>query len=430
MSAEPKPMAPAWTDADARGALRHLFDVAVASADPAVMLARHLPAKPAGRCIVVGAGKAAASMAQAVDIAWPDVELTGAVVVPYGYGLSAGRIAVREAAHPVPDAASEAAAREILDLVARLSPDDLVLVLISGGGSSVMALPAPGITLSDKQEVSRLLLASGLDIRTMNVVRRRMSAIKGGKLLAAAQPARVVTLAISDIPGDDVASIASGPSIPDSTADVDLGHVVALLGAQLPAAVTARLLAPAEARVTSADCDVRLIGTPAAALDAAAAAARCVGLHPVLLGDDLEGESHVLGAEMATLAQRGVAVPTVFLSGGETTVTLAGRACGRGGRNTEFALALACALDGDDGIWALAADTDGEDGASRAAGAMIGPDTIARAAAATLDARSYLAAHDSATLFDALGDLLLTGPTRTNVNDFRAVLVLPQEMQR
>jgi len=428
MSAMPEVVASAWTDREARAALRHLFDVAVASADPTHMLAAHLPERPVGRCVVVGAGKAAAAMAAAVDAAWPDVVLSGLVVVPYGYGAPAGRIMVREAAHPVPDDASEAAARAILTMVGTLTRDDLVLVLISGGGSSVMALPADGITLADKQAVSRLLLASGLDIRTMNMVRRRLSAIKGGKLLAAAQPARVVTLGISDIPGDDVAAIASGPSVPDPTADADLSHVVGLFGQQLPARVAERLLAPVATPSLIEDCDFRLIGTPAAALAAAATAARSLGLAPVLLGDDLEGESHTLGAEIARLALAGVAVPTVFLSGGETTVTLAGSACGRGGRNTEFALALACALDGDAGTWALAADTDGEDGASHAAGALIAPDTIARAAAMALDARAFLAAHDSATLFDALGDLLLTGPTRTNVNDFRAVLVLPQEM--
>jgi len=425
--AEPIAKLSPWTDQTARDALRHLFDVAVASADPARVLAQHLPPKPQGRCIVVGAGKAAASMAAAVDAAWPDVNLSGIVVVPYGYGMPAGRIMVREAAHPVPDAASEAAAREILAAVVGLLPEDLVLVLISGGGSSVMALPAPGITLADKQKVSRLLLASGLDIRTMNVVRRRLSAIKGGKLLAAAHPARVVTLGISDIPGDDMAAIASGPSIPDPTADMDLRHVVALLGDQLPAAVSARLLTVEPTILFSGDHDARLIGTPAAALDAAADAARALGLHPILLGDDLEGESQALGQEMAALVRRGVPTPTVLLSGGETTVTLAGKTPGRGGRNTEFALALACSIEGRPDVWALAGDTDGEDGASKAAGALIAPDTIDRCAAIGLDAHTYLAAHDSGTLFATIGDLLVTGPTCTNVNDFRAVLVLPSE---
>ena len=416
-----------WTDARARAALRHLFDVAVASADPAQMLAQHLPARPRGRCIVVGAVKAAAAMAAATDAAWPDVDLTGVVVVPYGYGMSAGRITVREAAHPVPDAASAAAAREILSAVTGLGADDLVLVLISGGGSSVMALPVDGISLADKQAVARLLLASGLDIRTMNMVRRRLSAIKGGKLLAAAHPARVVTLGISDIPGDDVAAIASGPSVPDPTAMVDLHPVVDLLGDGLPAAVRATLLAPPSETPVAHSFDFRLIGTPAAALDAAAAAARALGLDPVLLGDDLEGDSQALGREMAALCRRGVRSPTVLLSGGETTVLLNGGGYGRGGRNTEFALALACALDGAAGVWALAGDTDGEDGASGAAGAVIAPDTIARSSAAGMQARIFLDGHDSATLFDRIEDLVVTGPTRTNVNDFRAVLVLPRE---
>jgi glycerate 2-kinase len=429
MMAEPAATPMSWTDQTARNALRNLFDVAVASADPSRVLARHLPSKPVGRCIVVGAGKAAASMAAAVDVAWPDVDLSGTVVAPYGYAMPAGRITVREAAHPVPDAASEDAARIILTAVDGLQPEDLVLVLISGGGSSVMALPAEGITLADKQKVSRLLLASGLDIRTMNMVRRRLSAIKGGKLLTAAQPARVVTLGISDIPGDDMAAIASGPSIPDPTADMNLRHVVAMLGDQLPAAVSGRLLSPAPAITSCPNHDARLIGTPAAALDAAAAAARTMGLHPILLGDDLEGESEALGREMATLVRRGVSTPTVLLSGGETTVTLTNQSPGRGGRNTEFVLSLACALEGRRGVWALAGDTDGEDGASKAAGAMIAPDTIGRSTAIGLDARAYLARHDSAALFDAIGDLLVTGPTRTNVNDFRAVLVLPLEDQ-
>lgn len=420
-----------WTDADARSAMRQLFDAAIASADPARTLTQHLPEKPQGRCIVVGAGKAAASMASAVDAAWRDVDVSGVVATPYGYGKPAGRIAVHEAAHPIPDAASEAAARAIMAAVECAGADDLVLVLISGGGSSAMALPAPGISLSDKQRVGRLLLASGLDIRTMNVVRRRLSGIKGGKLLAAAWPARVVTLGISDIPGDDVAAIASGPSVPDPSAAMDLSHVVALLGDDLPENVRTRLLA--RAPVVTNDIrphDFRLIATPGATLEATAAAARTMGLEPVLLGDDLEGDSRALGIEMAAMAQRPVAVPTILLSGGETTVTLLGGRYGRGGRNTEFALSLACALDSRERVWALAADTDGEDGASGAAGAIVTPDTLARARAAGLDVESFLAGHDSATLFDRIGDLLVTGPTFTNVNDFRAVLMLPKEIYR
>jgi glycerate 2-kinase len=405
-----------WSDTRARSVLRALFDAAVASADPARTIAAHLPAPPTGRCVVVGAGKAAASMAAAVEAAWPDVLLSGVVVTPYGYGAQTRRIRVLEAAHPVPDANSEAAAREVLTAVHGLSDNDLVLVLISGGGSSVMSLPVEGVSLADKQLVNRLLLASGLDIRTMNAVRRRLSAIKGGKLAAAAAPARVVTLGISDIPGDDIAAIASGPSVPDPMPDADLSDVVRLLGPALPEAVARRLLI----------AEFHLIGTPAGALHAAATSARAQGLDPIILGDDLEGESRVLGAEMATRASSAVIRPTVILSGGETTVTLAGAPAGVGGRNTELLLSMVVALNGRPGVWALAADTDGEDGASRAAGAVAGPDTIARARAAGLDPASFLLNHDSGSLFAATDELLVTGPTRTNVNDFRAILVLPQ----
>jgi glycerate 2-kinase len=415
-----------WSDTRARSVLRALFDAAVASADPARTIAAHLPAPPTGRCVVVGAGKAAASMAAAVEAAWPDVLLSGVVVTPYGYGAQTRRIRVLEAAHPVPDANSEAAAREVLTAVHGLSDNDLVLVLISGGGSSVMSLPVEGVSLADKQLVNRLLLASGLDIRTMNAVRRRLSAIKGGKLAAAAAPARVVTLGISDIPGDDIAAIASGPSVPDPMPDADLSDVVRLLGPALPEAVARRLLIADPVPAASAPAEFHLIGTPAGALHAAATSARAQGLDPIILGDDLEGESRVLGAEMATRASSAVTRPTVILSGGETTVTLAGGPAGVGGRNTELLLSMVVALNGRPGVWALAADTDGEDGASRAAGAVAGPDTIARARAAGLDPAFFLLNHDSGSLFAATDELLVTGPTRTNVNDFRAILVLPQ----
>ncbi len=417
----------AWTDQRARLALRAMLDAAIASADPARILAAHLPPPPEGRCVVVGAGKAAASMAVALEAAWPDVPLSGVVVTPYGYGMPTRRIVVREAAHPVPDANSEAAAREILAAVSGLTPSDLVVVLISGGGSSVMALPAEGLTLADKQAVNRVLLSSGLDIRTMNIVRRRLSAIKGGKLAEAAAPARVVTLGISDIPGDDVASIASGPSVPDPNADADLDEVVRALGDQLPEAAIHRLLQRPVRPPTPVRQEFRLIGTPAAALEAAAAAARMEGITPIILGDDLEGESRRLGAELAAKALHPVDRPTVLLSGGETTVTLAGGPTGRGGRNTELVLSFACAVDSHPGIWALSADTDGEDGANGgAAGAITAPDTLARAWAAGLDPSIHLDRHDSGTFFAGIDDLLVTGPTRTNVNDFRAILILPQ----
>lgn len=407
-------------DGEARGLLRRMFDAAVGAADPARVLAAHLPERPAGRCVVVGAGKAAAAMAAAVEAAWPDVELSGLVVAPYGQRLPTRRIEVLEASHPVPDANSEVAARRILAAVAGLGPDDLVLALISGGGSSLMALPAPGVTLADKQAVGRLLLASGLDIKAMNAVRRRLSAIKGGKLLAACAPARVVTLAISDVPGDDPVAIASGPTIPDPGAELDLAPLVKRLGPGLPPAAAALLLQPSAAQ-QSAPVDYRMIAAPAMALEAAAAVAREAGLRPIMLGDALEGEAAVVGSAMAAQALA-VGPGVVLLSGGETTVSIGAGPAGRGGRNTEFLLSLVADLGAAPAIWALAADTDGLDGAGPAAGALAGPDTLNRARAAGLDARAHLAAHDSGGFFDALGDLVSTGPTHTNVNDFRAVL--------
>jgi len=415
-----------WTDARARDLLRRMFDAAVAAADPQQVLAACLPPPPKGRCVVVGAGKAAGSMARAVEAAWGDVPLSGTVVAPYGYAMPTSRIRVREAAHPVPDGNSEAAAREILDSVQGLSPDDLVLSLISGGGSSVLSLPADGLTLADKQQVNRALLSSGLDIRSMNAIRRRLSAIKGGKLAAAAAPARVITLAISDIPGDDAAAIASGPTIPDPDAARDLAPLAALLHGQISAAAHALLLCPASIPAEPSASDVRLIATPRQSLEAAAQVAREAGITVEFLGDDLEGESRELGAEMAGRALGPLTGPTLFLSGGETTVTLTGQKAGRGGRNTEFALSLAIALSGKAGVWALAADTDGEDGASGGgAGAIVAPDTLARANGAGLDPAQSLAGHDSGSFFEAIGDLLKTGPTFTNVNDFRAILVVP-----
>jgi hydroxypyruvate reductase len=416
-----------WGNAEARSLLERMFEAAVASADPAKVVAAHLPQPPAGRCIVVGAGKAAAAMAAAVEAAWPNVGLSGVVVVPYGYGAPTRRVVVREAAHPIPDSNSHAAALEILDKVGGLSPNDMVLALISGGGSAVMVLPGKGITLEEKQAVNRALLASGLDIRTMNIVRRRLSGIKGGRLAAAASPARVITLAISDIPGDDPASIASGPTVPDPDAETDLTSVADALAGQLSEAVVRRLLTPGPAVAPAPNSEFRLVATPAAALDAAAQVARGQGLDVEILGDDLEGESRTMGILMAAGARRRVYRPTVILSGGETTVTLGSGRPGKGGRNTEFLLSLALALKETPGVWALAADTDGEDGASGgAAGAFIAPDTLARARAAGLRATDSLQRHDSGGFFEHLGDLLVTGPTRTNVNDFRAILVLPQ----
>ncbi|MEJ0085317.1 MAG: DUF4147 domain-containing protein [Pseudomonadota bacterium] len=416
-----------WDDANARALLRKLFDTAIASADPRKVLAAHLPARPAGRCLVVGAGKAAGSMAAAVEAAWPDVPLSGVVVVPYGSGAPTRRITVREAAHPVPDANSVAAAQEILDSVSGLGPDDLVLALISGGGSSVMALPAPGITLADKQTTNRVLLQSGLDIRAMNAVRKRISAIKGGRLAAAAAPARVVTLAISDIPGDEIAAIASGPTVPDLDAGLDLTSIIARWEHLLPVAVIERLRTASVPAPAGNSCESRLIATPGAALAAAAEVARNAGLAVENLGDDLEGEAREVGVAMARHALGPRTRPRVILSGGETTVTITGGRAGRGGRNSEFLLALGAALADSAGVWAIAGDTDGEDGASGgAAGALWSPDTLARARALGCDAVAHLDAHDSGSFFDALGDLIRTGPTRTNVNDFRAILIIPK----
>ena len=421
-----------WDDDRARSALRAIFDAAVAAADPWRVLAHYLPAKPTGRCIVIGTGKSAASMAAALEAAWPDVALEGTVVTRYGHAVPTRRIEVIEAAHPVPDANSELGARRLLARVQGLSADDLVLALISGGGSALLALPAPGLTLADKQTVNRALLACGATITEMNTVRKHLSAIKGGRLAAAAAPARVVTLAISDVPGDDPTVIASGPTVPDATTFADARALIFRYGIQTPASVTAHLAAELDETPKPGSlphASFRLITTPALALQAAAEAARALGLTPVLLGDALEGEAREMGTLMAGIARsvrhhsQPVRAPAVLLSGGETTVTLTGGSAGRGGRNTEFLLALAVALNGAKNIWAAAGDTDGIDGTEDAAGAIVSPDTLARARMAGLDPRAILACHDSYSLFAAIGDLIRTGPTLTNVNDVRAILI-------
>jgi glycerate 2-kinase len=429
----------AWDDARARDALRRMFEAAVRSADPRTVLARHLPEPPpsGGRVLVLGAGKSAAAMAAAVEAAWPGQDLSGLVVTRYGHAAPTRRIEVVEASHPVPDAAGEAAARRILDLArGGLTERDLVLFLVSGGGSALLALPAPGLTLADKQAVNRALLRSGATIHQMNCVRRHLSAIKGGRLAAAAHPARVVTLAISDVPGDDPAVIASGPTVPDPNSFADARALLSHYRIAPPAAVAAHLARgeeetpkPGDPRLAGGD--YRMIATPLMALEAMAAAARAMGLAPLILGDALEGEAREVGTVLAGIARsvrahgHPLAAPAVLLSGGETTVTIRSGdgEPGRGGRNTECLLGLAVALAGDPGIWALAGDTDGVDGTEDAAGAVVAPDTLARAAAAGLDARAVLAAHDSYGVFSALGDLVRTGPTLTNVNDVRAVLV-------
>ena len=426
-----------WTDEAARAALRGMFDAAVAAADPQQMLAKHMPERPKhGRCIVVGAGKAAAVMAAALESAWPDVALSGVVVTRYGHAVPTQHITVLEAAHPRPDANSEAAARQILCAVQGLTKDDLVIALISGGGSALMALPAPGLTLADKQAVNGALLACGATIGEMNVIRKHLSAIKGGRLAAAAAPARLVTLAISDVPGDDPGVIASGPTMPDGSTFADARALVARYKLRLPDAVVARLAQNDDEtpKPGSFTPDYRLIATPAMALRAAAEAARGFGLVPLILGDALEGESRELGIILAGMARsvrdhgQPLAGPAVLLSGGETTVTIRDGKAGQGGRNTECMLALAVALGGAAGIWAAAGDTDGIDGTEDAAGAIVAPDTLARAVAAGFDPRALLDGHDSYRLFAGIGDLITTGPTLTNVNDIRAVLVAPKDL--
>ena len=421
-----------WNDERARTVLRRVFDAAVASADPRRAVARRLPDKPRGRCVVVGAGKASAAMAAALDAAWPDVDLSGVVVTRYGYSVPAGRIAILEAAHPVPDEMSLEAARRMLAAVGGLTADDLVIALVSGGGSALMTLPAGAMTLADKQAVNAALLRSGAPIAEMNIVRKHLSAIKGGKLAMAARPARVVTLVISDVPGDDPAAIASGPTLPDPSTKSEAAAIVARYGLALPPAALAALESGDETPKPGAfEPDVRIIAAPRLALEAAAGVARREGLTPVILGDALEGEAREVGTVMAGVA-RSVALhgspvppPALLLSGGETTVTIGSGGAGKGGRNTEFLLGLSLALAGADAIWAIAGDSDGIDGTEDAAGAIVAPDTLVRAKNAGLDARAFLTAHDSYTFFDRLGDLVRTGPTLTNVNDIRALLVTP-----
>ncbi len=414
-----------------RTLLNDLFRAALEVADPAYSLPLHLPPRPAGRTLVLGAGKAAAAMAAAVEAAW-DGPLEGLVVTRYGHGVPTRAIEVVEAAHPVPDAAGQRAARRIFELAQGLGEEDLVLALISGGGSALLSLPAEGITLAEKQAVTTALLRCGAPIDEMNCLRKHLSAVKGGRLAAAAHPARVVTLAISDVPDDDPAAIASGPTVADPSDYAEARAIVAKYGLELPESVRRRLEAGADETPKPGDprlagAEYRLIATPQMALEAAAAAARQAGVTPIILGDSLEGEAREVAQVMAGIAKQvrrhgqPAAAPCVLLSGGETTVTLRGQ--GRGGRNTEFLLALAVALDGLPGVSAIACDTDGVDGSEDNAGALVLPDTLARAAAAGLDAKAYLADNDGYGFFESLGDLVTTGPTLTNVNDFRAVLV-------
>lgn len=425
-----------WSETRVRVFLREMFDAAVASASPFQVLARFLPEKPKGRCVVVGAGKAAASMAAALEAAWPDVPLEGVVVTRDGHAMPTQSIRVLEASHPVPDERSEQAAREILETVKGLQADDLVIALISGGGSSLLALPAEGITLEEKRQIARQLLHSGATITEMNTVRRHLSAIKGGRLAQAAYPARVVSLVISDVPGDDPSVIASGPTVQDETTAADVLRIIQKYDLTLPPAAQAVLQREASAARQShppvaESNSLTLIATPFFALEAAADVARRAGVTPIILGDALEGESSSAGTLFAGMArsvrQHGqpVAAPAVLLSGGETTVTIRpGEKPGKGGRNTEFLLACAQTLAGEAAIWGMAGDSDGIDGTEDAAGALIGPQTLARGAALGLSAEDFLKRHDSYSYFKKLDDLVMTGPTLTNVNDIRMILVL------
>jgi glycerate 2-kinase len=426
------------TDRNAvRDILRALFDAALAAAEPRRALERHIPEPVPGRTVVVGAGKASAAMARAFETLWPG-PLEGLVLTRYGHAAPCSQIEIVEAGHPVPDAPGRQAAARILALAHGLGPEDQLVFLASGGGSALLSLPASGLTLDDKQRVTRALLRSGATISEINTVRKHLSAIKGGRLAAAAAPARIVTLAISDVPGDDPTVIASGPTVPDPTTYADARAVLAKYRIEEPPAVIAHLSAaaeetpkPGDAIFERARCE--LVASPQAALQSAAAAALERNIVPIVLSDRIEGEARQVGLVHAGIALQVrarqfrvggllVAPPAVLLSGGETTVTVTG--AGRGGRNVEFLLALAVALDGADGISALACDTDGIDGTEDNAGAILYPDSLERAAARGISARDALANNDAYGFFAALGNLVVTGPTLTNVNDYRAVLVL------
>jgi glycerate 2-kinase len=414
-----------------RELLRSMFDAAIASAQPALCVPPALPDPPLGRLIVVGAGKASAAMARAVEEHWAG-PLSGLVVTRYGYAVPCERVEIVEAAHPVPDAAGMHAAQRMLERVGGLSRNDLVLCLFSGGGSALLPLPAAGLDLDLKQNISRALLASGATIREINCVRRHLSAIKGGRLAAACHPAQVLTLLISDVPGDSPIDIASGPTVADPTTCADALAILRRYTIDLPQSVRELLesgrgesVKPGDSRLGRAA--VRIIATPQMALEAAARVARAAGYTPCILGDAIEGEARevgkVLGAVALQAAARNqpVAAPCVLLSGGETTVTV--RGSGRGGRNVEYLLSLAIALEGHPRIHALAGDTDGVDGQEEIAGAYIGPDSLARAWSRGLKPADMLADNDGHGFFTALGDSVVTGPTLTNVNDFRAILI-------
>lgn len=414
-----------------RTLLENLFNAAVAQAQPALAVEQNLPAKPKGRTIVIGAGKASAQMARAFEQAW-DGELSGLVVTRYGYAEACERIEIIEAAHPVPDAAGAEAARRLMQLVSGLSEDDLVVALISGGGSSLLPAPVPGLDLEDEQEINKALLASGAPIGIMNLIRNQFSTIKGGRLAAACAPARVATLVVSDVPGDDPALVASGPTLPLAGGRTEARRLAALYRLDLPEPA-AKILAgddnlpPDAADPVFARNSVTTIASAALSLEAAADLARQHGIEAAILSDSIEGEARDVALVHAAMAReisarnRPFSKPVVLLSGGETTVTLRGK--GRGGRNGEFLLSLAIALDGVENISALAGDTDGIDGSEDNAGAFVDGGTASRMRQAGIDPQAALANNDAYSAFESIGDLFVTGPTGTNVNDFRAIII-------
>lgn len=417
---------------DDQALLTRLFETAVAAADPRRVLATQLPEKPKGRTVVIGAGKGAAQMASAFEDLW-DAPLEGVIVTRYGYAVPCQHLRVLEAAHPVPDAAGLAATEALFDAVRDLTPDDLVVALICGGGSALLPAPLAGMTLEDEAALNRALLASGAPISAMNVIRKQFSRIKGGRLAAAAHPAKVVSLVVSDVPGDDPAEVASGPTVPSPSNRADAlrlidSHRIALPKTLMQALRNVPEDAPAPDDPAFSHDTVTVIASASLSLEAAADEARAAGLPAVILSDAIEGEAREVGRVHAAIAReialrdRPFTRPVLLLSGGETTVTLTGDG-GRGGRNTEFLLSFALSLDGQTGITALAADTDGIDGSEDNAGAFADGTTAQRLRDAGLDPAASLARHDAWGAFDAVGDLFAPGPTGTNVNDFRAILI-------
>ncbi len=414
-----------------RQLLEDMFRAAIAAADPAVIVPRHLPPPPRGRTIVIGAGKAAASMALAVENNWPG-DLSGLVVTRYGHGAPCQRIEVVEASHPVPDAAGQAAAGRILDCVRGLTEDDLVICLISGGGSALLSWPAEGLSLADKQAINKALLHSGAPIGEMNIVRKHLSAIKGGRLALAAFPARVVTLIISDVPGDDPSVVASGPTVADASTFAQAREILQRYGITQPHAAVeflerAQQETPKPGDPRLANNEVKVIATARNSIEAAGLLAQARGFSPIILGGAIEGEARQVGRDHGARVLEMLGSGStkrkscVLLSGGETTVTVRGQ--GKGGRNAEYLLSLAIALKGAQGVFALAGDTDGIDGSEKNAGAIIGPDTIARSLVAGLNPVQLLADNNAYTIFENLNDLVFTGATLTNVNDFRAIVI-------